>query len=659
MRICILTHTFPRYKNDFAAPFMDGVAEGIRAAGNEVFVLTPFISSFKRKKTDQKYNIITYKYIFPDSLHKLGYSQTLSNDKKLKIIMWFLSPLMYFFGTIALIRLIKKEKIDVVNAHWILPNGFIAGVAKIFTGVKVVSTLPGSDVYMAQKNSLFGLLAKFATYMSDWVTSNSPQLLDDLAKIYTKDDSEQKKLKIKFSPIIYGVDPEIFKPINKMNKIIRKKLNVPSNDLIILGVGRLVAKKGFKYLIKAMPAILKANKNITFVVIGEGDQRQELEDLAKNLGVDNKLKLPGWVNYDELVYYYNVCDVFILPSVRDEEGNLDDQSVSVVEAMACGKPIVTANFPGYRIVIEENVNGYLIETEKYKQIERALNRLVTSQQLRVQMGNESRDLILNNFTWDQIGRQYTQLFRKIYVLEKYYSKGISKILDSKDRLRIAKQIDSVIKDYQGNTKSLKCLDIACSSGVITNYMTDSFQEIIGIDIDESALELARKNYFKNNLRFDYMNAEKLTFKDSTFDVVICNQVYNFVEDPNKLIKEIYRVLKPGGICFFSARNKFALIEPQYGLPFLSWLPYKLGKTYIHFSNKGNEYFGKNYLSYKGLKHLVSNFKVIDYTTKVLKNPLRYRFYRLTKYKLLAKMLPLDLLLPLMPNFVWLLKKSNI
>lgn len=422
-----MTHTFPRHKKDFAAPFMDGVASGIVEAGNEVFVLTPLTPGFKRKKTDQKYKIITYKYVFPDSLHRLGYSQTLSNDMELKTVMWLLSPLMYFFGTIALIRLIKKEKIDVVNAHWILPNGFIAGVAKIFTGVKVVSTLPGSDVYMAQKNFFFGFLAKFATLMSDWVTSNSPQLLDDLAEVNTKDGSGQKRLKKKFSPIIYGVDPKKFRPTTKMREIIRKKLNVPDNDLIVLGVGRLVAKKGFEYLIKAVPAVLKANKNVTFVVIGEGDQRQELEDLAKRLGVDNKFRFPGWVNYDKLVHYYNVSDVFILPSIRDEEGNLDDQSVSVVEAMACNKPIVTADFPGYRIVVKEGANGFLVEVKDYKQIERALIKLITSKQLRNSMGKKSRDLILEKFSWKMIGEQYTLLFKKTCIPERYYSKEISKI----------------------------------------------------------------------------------------------------------------------------------------------------------------------------------------------------------------------------------------
>lgn len=413
MRICILTHTFPRYKNDFAAPFMDGVAEGIRAAGNEVFVLTPFTFGFRRKKSDQKYKIITYKYIYPLSLHKLGYSQTLDNDMELKVIMLLLSPFMYFFGILALIRLIKKEKIDVVNAHWILPNGFIAGVAKIFTGVKVVSTLPGSDVYMAQKNYLFSLMARFATYMSDRVTSNSPQLLDDLVKIYTKDNSRQQIVKKKFSPIIYGVDPNVFKPVNKMNKIIRKKLNIPDNNLIVLGVGRLVAKKGFKYLIKAIPTILKVNKNITFVIIGEGDQRKLLENLSKKLDLEKNVKLPGWAKYDELIYYYNVCDAFILPSVRDEEGNLDDQSVSVVEAMACAKPVITTDFPGYKIVMRNSKNGYLVPEKDAQKMSQAIVKLISSPKLRNDMGKTSRELVLNHFSWNSIGKEYTLLFEKL------------------------------------------------------------------------------------------------------------------------------------------------------------------------------------------------------------------------------------------------------
>jgi len=135
---------------------------------------------------------------------QLGYSETLDNDMGLPVLMWILSPFMYFFGFLKLIEVVRKEKIEIINAHWILPNGFIASVVSFFTGVTVVSTLPGSDVYMVQKNILFNMLGRFATWKSKWITSNSGQLIDDLANL-TGIKLEQ------IFDCIYGVDPYKFK----------------------------------------------------------------------------------------------------------------------------------------------------------------------------------------------------------------------------------------------------------------------------------------------------------------------------------------------------------------------------------------------------------------------------------------------------------------
>ncbi len=166
MKICIITHTFPRFDQDVAAPFMGGVADGIAENGNEVVVLSPFSPKFKKKQLDKKYKLITYKYAPLGSWHVLGYSETLTDDKSLKFSGYLLSPLMIFFGAVALYRLVRKERIDLINAHWILPNGFIASIVSILTGVPVVSTLPGSDVYMADKNNIFRHMARFASETS-------------------------------------------------------------------------------------------------------------------------------------------------------------------------------------------------------------------------------------------------------------------------------------------------------------------------------------------------------------------------------------------------------------------------------------------------------------------------------------------------------------
>lgn len=410
MKICILTHTFPRFDKDTAAPFMDGVADGIASRGNNVFVLTPYSPEFKRRPKKGKYKLVTYKYAPFDSWHKLGYSETLTDDKNLKISGYFLSPLMFVFGIISLYKLVKKEGIDIINAHWILPNGFIASIVSKLTGVPVVSTLPGSDVYMADKNSLFRYMARFSSEISKAITSNSPQLLSDLAKICEKNGTVKGVIERKSFSIVYGVDPTKFYPTNKLNSQIRRSLEIPNGALLISSVGRLVSKKGYKYLIRAAKEIVGKDRDVFFVIFGEGDHRKELENLINRLNIKDNFKLPGSVKYNEMLYYQNVGDVFILPSVRDEKGNLDDQSVSVVEAMSCGKPILTTDFPGYRLVVKGGKSGYLVGEKDIAEIVRMLKKLIKSSSLRKKMGRESRKYVLEKLSWKAIGKQYNDLF---------------------------------------------------------------------------------------------------------------------------------------------------------------------------------------------------------------------------------------------------------
>jgi len=273
--------------------------------------------------------------------------------------------------------------------------------------VPVVSTLPGSDVYMAKKNALFKLLAQISTKVSKKITSNSPQLISDLEKITGVDISSKSET------IIYGVDPNFFKLNKGKSESLKKMLMIPNNCIVVLGIGRLVAKKGFEYLIRSSVEILKKFSNVVFVIVGDGDQREYLEKLTRKLGVQQNFIFTGSVNYQELIHYYNLADIFILPSVRDEKGNLDDQSVSVMEAMACGKPVITSNFPGYRIVINDGENGFLVNERDVKKIRETICTLVKSKVLREEMGRKGRQRITREFSWKAVGVQYSNLFSSL------------------------------------------------------------------------------------------------------------------------------------------------------------------------------------------------------------------------------------------------------
>src|SRR3990167_222791 len=179
MNVVILTHTCPRFKGDQAAAFMKGLGNGFVDAGMQTWMLTPWDAQFQ-PDPERHYQLITYRYIWPANWQILGYSRTLVNDMSMKLSATLLAPFLIFFGILNLWRLVVREKIDVINAHWIVPNGFIGAIVSKLTGAKLVPTLPGSDVFLAQRNLLYGWMARVAAKQASAITTNSPQLGNDL-----------------------------------------------------------------------------------------------------------------------------------------------------------------------------------------------------------------------------------------------------------------------------------------------------------------------------------------------------------------------------------------------------------------------------------------------------------------------------------------------
>lgn len=229
----------------------------------------------------------------------------------------------------------------------------------------------------------------------------------------------------------------------------------------------------------------------------------------------------------------------------------------------------------------------------------------------------------------------------------------------KRALKILAIIEDFLKSYSSKkTKNLVCLDVGCSLGIITRTLAPNFKKIIGIDIDKSGIKIASKKYAYPNLTFKLDDVLNLSFKDNYFDVIICNNVYEHVPDPFKMMNEIYRVLKKGGICYFAATNKYMIIESDHKLPFLSWLPVFLASFYLRITGKGKYYYERPF-SYGQLKKLLSGFKTYDYTMRVIKEPKIFKAnYRMSR---IASRIPLIFIKPFMfffPQFFWILVKEE-
>ena len=154
--------------------------------------------------------------------------------------------------------------------------------------------------------------------------------------------------------------------------------------------------------------------------------------------------------------------------------------------------------------------------------------------------------------------------------QKNFSKGNKSVLDKNIRIKKAKKTFSVIDDFLSsrnvNMHNLNCVDIGGSAGFNAKELSKHVKKVFVIDIDENALKFGKNNNPSKNIKYMVGDAMNLPFKENSVDIIICNQVYEHVPSHKKLVSEIYRILRPRGICYFGAGNKYRIMEQHYNLP---------------------------------------------------------------------------------------------
>ena len=276
-------------------------------------------------------------------------------------------------------KLRARKTYNLCHAFFGIPCGFVA----LLLGLPYIVSLRGSDIpfynnrFYWMDKLVFKKLSKKVWGKAVVVIANS-EGLKELAKT-TAPDQE-------IAVIYNGVDFNEFYPAN--NKVLNEKIK-------LISTGRLIERKGYAYLIKA----LEGNKKVELTLIGDGNLKGELNDLAVECGVD--VKIPGMVAHDEIPDYLRNADVFVLPSLNEGMSN------SVLEAMACGLPIITTNTGGSKELI--NGNGFVINKNSILDLKKALDQYLYYKNLiKVHSGKSIK--IAEGMSWGAIAKQYKQQY---------------------------------------------------------------------------------------------------------------------------------------------------------------------------------------------------------------------------------------------------------
>jgi len=188
-----------------------------------------------------------------------------------------------------------------------------------------------------------------------------------------------------------GVDPDIFRP-GSPDPLIRERFAIPVEAPLIVSTGRLIGWKGLRVIIEALPGLPDAH----YLVIGNGPDRQKLEQLATQLSVGERVHFAGEVAHRDLPDHLRTSTVFVQPSIGEEAFG-----ISVVEAMACGLPVLASNQGGLPEIVIHDETGFLLPAGNMERWREGLT-LLLSQPLRArEMGASSISRVLRNFTWQE------------------------------------------------------------------------------------------------------------------------------------------------------------------------------------------------------------------------------------------------------------------
>jgi glycosyltransferase involved in cell wall biosynthesis len=397
--VLVLASTFPRWTDDTEPPFVYNLCRSLQDDFN-ITVLAPHARGSKTAERWEGLEIRRFRYFWPERWQRLAYGGILPNLKR-NPLLWTQVPFFLAAELISALRLIRAERPDVIHAHWLLPQGLVAAMAGFLTRKPVVVTAHGGDVY--------GLRGKASSAVKRWIlgrVSRVTAVSRDLARAV---DELTTAHPIDVDVVSMGVDTDRFHS-RRNAAAVRRKLGIQGS--MVLFVGRLAEKKGVRYLLDAMPAVLEQVPDATLVVVGDGPLRGELSLHARDLMLGESVRFLGARRPQDLPDLYSAADVFAGPSVVAEGGDVEGVPVSFMEAMACGCPVVASDVGGVSDLVQHEDTGLLVPQRDAGALAQAICRVLGEKDLARHLRSQAPNHVNRHFTQMAVAERFAGILRK-------------------------------------------------------------------------------------------------------------------------------------------------------------------------------------------------------------------------------------------------------
>ncbi|MGH7859261.1 MAG: glycosyltransferase, partial [Candidatus Binatia bacterium] len=290
---------------------------------------------------------------------------------------------------------VRRRSIRIVHAGKVLPEGIAARFVRKLTGVPYIVYTHGEELTVVASNPAYKRhFDRLRTVYNDAaaVIANSGFTRDELVRFGVEPE--------RIVCITPGVDPSFFSPGPKDPEILRNY--GLEGKTVLLSVGRLQKRKGHDFVLRALPRVLAEHPELVYVIVSDGEERGYLEELARQLGIEESVRFVGEVPFDALPRWYHTCDLFILANRRMENGDVEGFGIVFLEASSCAKPVIAGDSGGTADAVRESFNGLRIDASDPPNISAAILRLLRDPDLRRRLGENGRRLVEAEHGWDTV-----------------------------------------------------------------------------------------------------------------------------------------------------------------------------------------------------------------------------------------------------------------
>jgi glycosyltransferase involved in cell wall biosynthesis len=364
---------------------MESIVHALAARGHQVDVVLPHHPRFDYPDGDGV-RFFRFRYSPTERVSPWGFGGSLNGTSHVRPQSALMAPAVVVALRRSISGRLAEDDYDVVHAHWLLPNAWVAAGPASRHGVPMVVTLHGTDVAMAER-PLLRRLGTATLARAGAITAASENLRTRAVRLGA--DPEVTRT------VPYGVDTKMFAPSERASS---------TDGLQVLAIGRLLEVKGFRFLIEAVARV----DGVRLTIVGDGPLRSELEEAARRHAA--KVTFAGDVQHRAIPGMLAGADVVAVPCVTGSAGNVDGLPNVLLEALSAGRPVIASAIGGIPDVVCDRANGLLTPEKDVAALASALTELRDRPELRAQLAAEARRRAVRELAWDAMAEAFEEAY---------------------------------------------------------------------------------------------------------------------------------------------------------------------------------------------------------------------------------------------------------